>query len=68
MVEEHRSHIIQMTVQSEEASSGLITPHLDLIVVTSGHKQGLGPMEINTPNRTVMFFETINECAHAIVP
>jgi len=35
MMEEDRSHIVQMPVQSEEASSSLIRPHFDLVIVAS---------------------------------
>lgn len=68
MVEEHRSHIIQVTVQSEETSSGLITPHLDLIVVTSGDEEGLRRVKVNAANGAIVFFESIDQGTHAIVP
>jgi len=67
-VEEHRAHIIQVTVQCEKAPPSLVVPDLDLVVIASGHKQGLGRVEIDASDRTIVFFESVNQCTHAVVP
>lgn len=67
-MEEDRAHIIQMAVQCEKTPSGLVIPNLDLVVIASGHKQGLSRVEIDSSDRTIVFLETVNECSHAVVP
>ena len=68
MVEEDRPDVVKVTIKREKTSSGLVRPHLDLIVVSSRNKKWLCLVEINTSHRTVMFFEAIYESAHTIVP
>jgi WD40 repeat protein len=36
-----------------------LVPNLDLVIVTSGHKQGLGWVEVNTANWTIVFFKSL---------
>jgi hypothetical protein len=67
-VEEHCAHIIQVTVQCEQAPPSLVVPDLNLVIITSGHKQGLGRVEINASDRAIMFFESVNESSHTVVP
>lgn len=68
MVEEYGPHIIQVTIESEQASSSLVRPHLDFVIVAAGYKEWLGFVKVYTPYWTVMFFKTINQCAHAVIP
>ena len=68
MVEENGSHIIQMSVQSEKTAPRLIRPYFDLVVVASRDEERLGLVEIDTSNRPVVFFETVNESTHTVVP
>lgn len=67
-MEEYRSDIIQMTIQCEQASPCLITPHLDLVIITSGHEEGLGRVEVNGSNGAIVLFESIDEGSHAVIP
>lgn len=67
-MEENRSHIIQVAIQCEQAPPGLVVPNLDLVIVTSGHKQGLGWVEVNTANWTIVFFKSVDKSSHAVVP
>lgn len=67
-MEENRAHIIQVAVQCEETPPGLVVPDLDLVVITAGHEQGLRRVEVNASDRTIMFFESIDECSHAVIP
>jgi len=68
MMKENGPDIVQVTAQCEKTSSCLIRPDLDLIVVTSRHEQGLSLVKINTSNRSVVLLESVNQCAHAVVP
>lgn len=68
MVEEHRSHVVQVTVQGEEAAPGLVRPNLDLVIVTPGHEQWLSTVKINTSDRSVVFLESIYQGSHAVIP
>lgn len=68
MVEENGTNVIQMAVQGEEAASCLIRPNLDLVIVTTRHKEGLCSVKIDATDRTVVLFESINQSAHTIIP
>lgn len=68
MVEEDGSNVVEMTVEREETSSGLVGPYFDLIVISSRNEQRLCLVEINPADRSIVFFEAINEGSHAIVP
>lgn len=68
MVEEHRPDVIQMAIQRKQTSPRLITPHLDLVVVASGHEEGLGWVEVNGSNGAIVLLESINQRSHAIIP
>ena len=68
MVEKDRPHIIQMAVQGEEAPSRLVGPYFYLVVIASRDEERLGFVKINASNRPVVFFETVDESAHTVVP
>jgi hypothetical protein len=68
MMEKHCSDIVQMSIQCEKTPPCLVTPDLDLIVVTSGHEEGLSRVEVNASDRTVVLFESVNESSHAVIP
>lgn len=68
MVEEDRPHVVQVAVQGEETSPGLIRPDLDLVVVPSRDEQRLSLVEVDASDRTIMFLETIDEGSHTIIP
>jgi hypothetical protein len=67
-VEEDRSDIVQVAIQCEQASPSLVIPDLDLVVIASGHKQGLSWVEVNTTDRSIVLFESVNKCSHAVIP
>lgn len=67
-MEEYRAYVVQMAVQGEKASPSLVAPDLDLVVVTSGHEQGLSGVEVDTADRAIVFFKAVDQGAHAIVP
>ena len=68
MVEEYGSNIIEMAVQREEAASRLVRPDLDLVIVTARNKKGLGFVEVNASDGAIVFFESVNQCSHSVVP
>ena len=67
-MEEDRPHIIEMSIESEETSSRLIGPHLNLVVIPSRDEERLCLVEVDAAHRAVMLFEAIDESAHAVVP
>jgi hypothetical protein len=44
------------------------TTDLDLVIVSSGHKEWLLIMEADSTNWTIMFIKLVQECAHSVVP
>jgi hypothetical protein len=68
MVEEHRPNVVEMAIKRKLAPSLLIGPDLDLVIVTAGHEERLGFVEVNASNWAIVFLETVDQGAHAIVP
>lgn len=68
MVEEYGPDIVQVAVQREQTSPSLVRPDLDLVVVTARDEEGLGVVEVDSSDRTVVLFEPINQGPHAVIP
>jgi len=67
-MEEDCANVIQMAIQSEKASSCLIRPDLDLVIITSRDEEWLCLMKVDTSNGSVMFFESVDQSSHTIIP
>jgi hypothetical protein len=68
MVKEDGPHVIQMSIERKQTSASLVAPDLDLVVIAARNEQWLGFVEVNASNGSIVFFEAINECSHAVVP
>lgn len=68
MVEENCTDIVQVTIKRKDAASCLVGPDFNFVIITAGHEERLCFVEINAPDRTVVLFESVNQCAHAVVP
>ena len=68
MVEEDGPNVIQVAIESEEASSALIRPDLDLVVVPTRYEQRLCFMEVYASNGPIVLLEPIYQGSHAIIP
>ena len=55
-----------MTEHGEEALALLVVPHLDLVIVSSGHEEGLGAVEVNTSHRAVMLVKLLDKSLQEI--
>lgn len=67
-MEFHRPDVIQVPQQREEASPELVIPHLDLVIVAAGDDEGFVEVKIHAADGAVVFFESVYDCAHAVVP
>lgn len=67
-MEEYSPHIVKVAVECEQASSALIRPNLDLVVVSSRNEERLCFVKVYASDRTIMFLESVDQCTHAIVP
>ena len=67
-MEEDGADIVEVSIESEEAPPTLIGPDLDLVVISPRYEQRLRLVKVNPSYRTVVLLESINQCAHAIVP
>ena len=68
MVKEDGSNIIQVTIQGEEAATGLVRPDFDLIIIAARYEQRLSLVKVNASYWTIVFFESIDKRSHAVVP
>ena len=67
-MEEDCAHVVQMPIKCEEASSRLMVPHFDLVVVSTAHEQRLCFVKVYPSYWAIVFFEAIYERAHSVVP
>jgi hypothetical protein len=56
MVELHSANVVEVTKQSKQATSFLIVPHLDLVIVATRDEQRLIWVKADTSNRTYTLF------------
>ena len=68
MVEEDCTDIVQMAIEGEEASSTLVRPDFDLVIITTRNEQRLGLVEVNASNGTVMLLKAVNQGSHPVIP
>ena len=68
MMEENGPDIVQMAIEGEETSSRLMRPDLDLVIVSSRHKERLSLVEVDSSYRAIMLLKTIDQSAHTIIP
>ena len=68
MMEEHGSNIVEVAVEGEKTSPGLVGPNFDLVVVASGNEQRLRFVKVDTSHRSVVLLESINERSHPVIP
>jgi hypothetical protein len=68
MMEEDCSNIIQMPIQSKQASASLIRPDLDLVIISTRNEEGLCLVEVDSSNRPIVLLKSINQSSHAIIP
>jgi len=66
-MELHCSNVVQVTLQGEHALLGLVVPHLDQVVVTSGHKHWLRIMEANSSDRSIVIFEFVEQDLRSVI-
>lgn len=68
VVEEDGSHIVQMTIQGKHASSRLVVPHLNAVVVSTAHQQRLCGVKVDSSYRTIMLLQPIIDGACLVIP
>lgn len=68
MMELHGTDIVEMSEKGKQATALFIIPNLDFVIITAGNEQGLGRMEANSSDRTVVLVKAINKGPNAIVP
>ena len=57
-----------MTEQSEQTTPELVVPDLDLVVISSRHDERFLQMKVDSPNRTFVLLEPINDGSHTVIP
>ena len=62
------TNVIQMTKESKETSSEFVIPDFDFVIVSTGTNEWFIEMKVHAADRTFVLFETINDCADAVVP
>jgi hypothetical protein len=54
--------------ECKETASEFVIPYFNLVIVTTGTNERFVKVEINPTDWTFVFFETINNGAHAVIP
>lgn len=68
LMEHSGPDVIQMTQQGEDASSLLVVPNLDLVIVAAGNEQRLLIVETYATHGSVVLVEFVEQSAHPVVP
>lgn len=68
MVKEDCTNVIQMSIQRKQTSACLIRPDFDLVIISTGHEEGLCLVEVNSANWPIVFLEPVDQCAHTVIP
>jgi hypothetical protein len=68
MMEENSSNIVEMAVQCKEASSGLVRPDFNLVIIATGYEEWLSFVKIDAADWSIVFLESIYQCAHPVIP
>lgn len=50
-VELNSTDVVEMAKEGEHTASALVVPHLDLVVISTTHEQGLSVVEANASDR-----------------
>lgn len=67
-MEEDGPDIVQMAIEREETPPALIRPDLDLIIISTRHKQGLCLVKVDASYGAIVLFKAVYQGAHAIIP
>lgn len=68
MMEEDSSNVIKMAIQRKEASSSLVRPDFNLVVIAAGYEEWLCFMKVDAANWAIVFLKSIYQRAHPIIP
>lgn len=58
-MEEDGADVVQMPIEREQASPGLVRPHLDFVVVSARDEQWLRLVEIDAANWPIVLLKTV---------
>jgi hypothetical protein len=68
VVELDRTDIIQMTKEGKETTAEFVIPDFDFVIVTTRDQQTFRNVKIHTPDRSIVFFESVNHRSNAVIP
>ena len=60
--------VVQVAEEGEEAATELVVPDFDFVVISAGDDEGLVEVKVHAADGTIVFLETIDDGAHAVVP
>lgn len=67
-MELYSANVIQMAEQRKEAAAQLVVPDLDLVVVSAGHQQWFGTVEVDAADGAVVLLKAVYDRSDAVVP
>ena len=67
-MELHRTNVIQVTQQGEEASSKFVIPNLDFVIISTSDDERFVEMKVHAANGTIVFFKAVYDGAYTVVP
>lgn len=68
MMEENGSNVIKMAVQRKEASSSLVRPDFNLVIIAARYEEWLCFVKVDTTDWAVVLLKSIDQRAHPIIP
>jgi hypothetical protein len=68
VVEEDSSNVIEMAGEGKKATLGVVIPNFDTVIITTRHKHGLCLVKVYTTDWSIVFFKSVQQGSHSIVP
>lgn len=68
MMEENSSNVIKMAVQRKEASSSLVRPDFDLVIIAARYEERLCFVKVDATDWAIVLLKSIYQRAHPIIP
>ena len=68
VVEKYCSYVVQVPIEGKKATSGLVGPDFDLVIIPTRYEERLCLVKVNPPDWAVMFLESIDQRSHAVIP
>jgi hypothetical protein len=62
------TNVIQVTQERKQTATEFVIPDFDFVIVTTRNNQRFVRVKVDTPDRAIVLFESINDSSNSVVP